>query len=154
MKFIARHTDGSIYTMPDTALHINKRPFFIPDYASPCLCRIEVAVRVCRLGKNIGERWAQRYYDRATLVTNIHTPALPPSQGYGFDDAVSIGEWQGVQMLSLAQCDKAAKLIAESSQYFTLRQGDVILMDTYQEDFPIAIGDHIELPPYLAFNIK
>lgn len=154
MKFIARHADGSIYTMPDTALHINKRPFFIPDYASPCLCQIEVAVRICRLGKNIGERWAHRYYDKATLVTNFHTPALPLSQGYGFDDAISVGEWQGVQMLSLAQCEQAAKLIAEASKYFTLRQGDVLLIAPSGEEFTVAIGDHIEIPPYLSFNIK
>lgn len=154
MKFLAQHADGSIYMMPDTAIHINKRPFFIPPFASPCICQIEAAIRICRLGKNIGERWAHRYYDAATLVANMYTPSLPPSQGYGFDDAVSIGEWQEVETLSAEQQEKAASLIAEASKYFTLRQGDILLLGPTEETFTVNIGDRIERAPYLAFNIK
>ena len=154
MKFIGQHTDGSLYTMPDTAIHINKRPFFIPPYAEPCLCQYEVALRISRLGKNIGQRWAHRYYDAVTLVANMHTPSLPPSQGYGFDDAVSIGEWQPLDTLTPEQQERAASLIAEASRFFTLRQGDILLLEPHGKPFPVHIGDRIEMPPYLAFNIK
>ncbi len=154
MKFLARHTDGSIYTMPDTAIHINKRPFFIPPYADPCLCRIEWALRLSRLGKNIGRRWAERYYDAVTTVANIHTPALPPSQGFGFDDAVSIGEWHPVDEMSPRQKAEAAALLAEVSRYFTVRQGDILLLGPQEDDFPVKIGDRIERPPFLAFNVR
>lgn len=154
MKFIAQHADGSIFVMPDTALHITKRPFFIPDFAEPCICQVMVAVRICRLGKGIGKRWAHRYYDQATLVTNMHTPALPPSQGYGFDDSISVGEWQGVEMLTEEQKACAADLISKSSCYFTLRQGDIIIVAPHSEEFPVTIGDRIDIPPYLEYNIK
>lgn len=154
MKFIGRHTDGCIYTMPDTAIHINKRPFFIPPFAEPCLCQIEAAVRICRLGKNIGERFAHRYYDAATLVANMCAPSLPITQAYGFDDSVSIGEWQSAEWLTPEQQQSAATLIAEASHYFTLRQGDILLINQVEKTFPICIDDHIERTPYLSFNIK
>ena len=96
----------------------------------------------------------QRYYDAVTLVANMHTPSLPPSQGYGFDDAVSIGEWQPASMLSEEQKEHAARLIAEASRFFTLRQGDILLLEPHGEPFPVHIGDRIEMLPYLAFNIK
>lgn len=154
MKFVAQHADGSIYTMPDTAIHINKRPFFIPPYAEPCLCQLVYAVRISRLGKNIGQRWAHRYYDAITMVANMYTPALPPSQGYGFDDAVSIGEWQAVSELTEQQKYRVDQLIAEASRFFTLRQGDILLFEPYNEPLHVKIGDRIDIPPYLAFNIK
>ena len=154
MKFIAQHSDGSIYTMPDTAIHINKRPFFIPPYATPCFCQIEAAVRISRLGKNISERWAYRYYDAATLVANMSAPSLPITQAYGFDDAVSIGEWQTAGWLTPELQQRAAALIALASKYFTLRQGDVLLIAPQDAAFPVNIGDRIEIAPYLAFNIK
>lgn len=155
MKFIAQHPDGTLYTIPDTAIHINRRPFYIPPYAEPCFCQIAAAIRIGRLGRNIGERWAHRYYDRATLVAHKYTPSLPPSQGCCFDEAVSIGEWQETEsVLSPEQKAKADHMIAEASKYFMLRQGDILLIDNCEDPFVLNIGDRIERAPYLAFDIK
>lgn len=141
-----------VYVMPDTALHINKRPFFIPDYAKPCLMHLHVAVRICRLGRYISERYASRYYDAATLCTRMEAPLLPPFIGRCFDECVSVGEWKSADDVN------ADAAIAEVSKYFTLRQGDVILLDTIREAEEVHIGQHIEEKyqgsTVLQFNIK
>lgn len=143
--------------LPDTALHINKRPFFIPDYASPCLMHIHRAVHICRLGRSISQRFASRYYDAKTLCARMEAPNLPPAIGCTFDECVSVGEWVHTDSTQAPDVE-ADRAIAEVSQYFTLRQGDVILLNTVREAEVVAINQHIEETyngtPVLQFNIK
>lgn len=149
--------------MPDTALHIDKRPFFIPDYAEPCVMHLHRAIHICRLGRNISERFASRYYDGCTLCTRMEAPSLPPSVGLTFDECITVGEWQAPDALDAMEAlapiaPLAAKAIAEVSRYFTLRQGDVILLDEPRNAEPVHIGQHIEekigTSTVLQYNIK
>lgn len=152
--------------MPDTALHINKRPFFIPDYATPCIMHLHRAVHICRLGKSVSERFASRYYDAFTLCSRMEAPAMPPSIGCAFDECISVGEWLPVNPVDgITNCEDtenlvqlAAKAIAEVSKYFMLRQGDVILLDEVRAPEEVHINQHIEESfcgqPVLQFNIK
>lgn len=152
--------------MPDTALHINKRPFFIPDYATPCIMHLHRAVHICRLGKSVSERFASRYYDAFSLCSRMEAPAMPPSIGRAFDECISVGEWLPINSEGgIAICEDtdnlvqlAAKAIAEVSKYFMLRQGDVILLDEVRAPEEVHINQHIEESfcgqPVLQFNIK
>lgn len=151
-----------IWTMPDTALHINKRPFFIPDYAVPCLMHLHRAVRICRLGRCISTRFADRYYDSVTLCARMEAPTLPPAVGCCFDECLSVGEWTEFWHAdkvfgNVADFD-AREQIAEVSQYFTLRQGDVILLDEVRPAEEVHIGQRVEEihgdEKILQFNIK
>lgn len=165
MKFIScTHNKNEkrpfdIYVMPDTALHINKRPFFIPDYADPCLMYLHPAVHICRLGRSISERFASRYYDGFTLCARMEAPNLPPGIGTTFDECISVGEWlsidESVEESKLKEADKA---IAVVSQYFTLRQGDVILLNPIGCPQEVAINQRIQESyngtTVLQFNIK
>lgn len=143
--------------MPDTALHISKRPFFIPDYAQPCMMHLHRAVHICRLGKSISERFASRYYDAVTLCSRMEAPSIPLAVGRTFDECISVGEWLPVETDSTigAEADRA---IAEVSKYYTLRQGDVILLDTVRPAEEVVINQHIEEDicgtTVLQFNIK
>lgn len=181
MKFICcsynknENPPFNIYVMPDTALHINKRPLFIPDYANPCVMHLHRAVRICRLGKSISERFASRYYDSITLCARMEAPGIPPSIGRTFDECVSVGEWIALDSAGNAQNQEtadnseqisidhafsslAAQAIAEVSKYYTLRQGDVILLDENLPAEEIHINQHIEEnfcgKLVLQFNIK
>lgn len=145
--------------MPDTALHINKRPFFIPDYATPCVMHLHRAVHICRLGKSISERFASRYYDAFTLCSRMEAPAIPATIGRAFDECVSVGEWLPMEQLEADDLRLlAAKAIAEVSKYFMLRQGDVLLLDEVRAPEEVHINQHIEESlcgqPVLQFNIK
>lgn len=166
MKFIVcQHNKDTenpfeIYTLPDTAFHFNKRPFFIPDYATPCIMHQHQAVRICRLGRNISARFAYRYFDAVTLCSRMEAPSLPTSVGRCFDECLTVGEWiehkglPGDNML----LEEASFAIAEVSRYFTLRQGDVILLHEVEEPNEVQIDQHIEVcyqgHNVLRFNIK
>lgn len=167
MKFICCSHNKSdeltfdIYTLPDTALHINKRPFFIPDYAVPCLMQVHRAVRICRLGKCISPRFADRYYDAITCCARFEAPTLPPAVGRCFDECLSVGEWLPKEEFAAetALLDAEARgAISQASSFFTLRQGDVILLTAQHEAEEVHIDQRIEIKyaghEILQFNIK
>lgn len=166
MKFIVCQYNKSaenpftIYTLPDTAFHFNKRPFFIPDYAVPCIMHTHQAVRICRLGRNISARFAYRYFDAVTRCARMEAPAMPSTIGRCFDECLTVGEWVEHKGLpdDPALLEEASAAIAEVSRYFTLRQGDVILLHETEDPSEVNINQHINVcfqnREVLDFNIK
>ncbi len=91
----------TVYTLPDTAILKDGKPFFIPDFANPCCVQGHLVVKICRLGRSISERFAHRYYDAITvgstftaeeLRTTLAANHLPWDIAVGFDGAASIGK--------------------------------------------------------------
>ena len=91
-----------IFTKADSALLKDHKPFFIPDHLGRIDYETEVVVRICRLGKNISERFAHRYYDAVTVgidftARDIQKKASQNGQPWtickGFDGSAAIGEW-------------------------------------------------------------
>mgnify|MGYP000582726998 CR=1 FL=1 len=60
-----------IFMKPDSALLKDSKPFFIPDFCEQVDYETEMVVRICRLGKNISERFAHRYYDAVTVGIDL-----------------------------------------------------------------------------------
>lgn len=90
-----------VYTLPDTALLKDGKPFFIPDFANPCTLQGHLVVRICRLGRSISERFAHRYYDAITVGATFTAENLrkelslqhrPWDLAVGFDGAAVIGK--------------------------------------------------------------
>ena len=52
---------------PDTALHRNNDPFYLPDFSNNLHYELELVVRINRVGKCIEERFAHRYYNEVGL---------------------------------------------------------------------------------------
>ena len=91
-----------IFTKADSALLKPGKPFFVPDDMGRIDYEAEVVVRICRLGKNIPERFAHRYYDAVTVgidftARDLQKKASAAGQPWtickGFDGAAAIGEW-------------------------------------------------------------
>lgn len=55
------------FLKPDTALLRNNDPFYIPKFSHEVHYECELVVRIGRVGKCIGERFARRYYDEVGL---------------------------------------------------------------------------------------
>lgn len=165
--------ESVFYTLPETVLQKNGKPFFIPDYAEPCLMELHFAVRLCRLGRNISKRFAHRYYDAATVVPHFLSPALlkrardkglPWSAATGFDASVPIGNFLPLlpveaqqQHFSLTIDGKEAmkgntadmlqgvdEIIAAVSRYYTLRRGDLLLTGTPAAPMPVVLDRRVE----------
>lgn len=69
MKRTPSKEDGIVIFMkPDSALLTNdKKQFFIPDFSSDIHYEAELVVKIDKMGKNIAERFAHRYYNEITL---------------------------------------------------------------------------------------
>lgn len=145
--------------LPETAQLRNERPLFLPDFANPAQVQLYLAVRICRLGRSISERFAHRYYDAATVIPHFSMPTAinaakdttrcPPAAA-GFDNALPTGRFVPIDRTALSQCEfslrlngeeklkghgnalpqNADRLIAQISHYHTVRNGDLILLGT------------------------
>ena len=163
-----------VFTKADSALLKNGKPFFVPDHLGRIDYEAEIVVRINRLGKNIAERFARRYYDALTvgidftardLQTRLRKAGHPWEICKGFDGSAAIGEWVDIDKVRDVQavrfrldrngqtvqegctCDmlfRIDELIAYISRFFTLKTGDLLFTGTPAGIGPVAIGDHLE----------
>lgn len=117
----------------DSSLLVNRKPFFIPDWSTDVRMTPCVVLRVSRLGKNIGSRFANRYYDSVALGVNIIAADYVAQgdwvRGFAFDYSLPVGEFapieQPIEGLVL-DIDTAVEI---ASKVMTIRQGDLIVVD-------------------------
>ena len=64
----SKDDDPVLFLKPDTAiLHNDEKHFYIPDFSSNIHYEAELVVKISKMGKNIAERFAHRYYNEITL---------------------------------------------------------------------------------------
>ena len=99
---LKRPDEPVIFTKADSAILNQGKPFFVPDHLGRIDYETELVVRICRLGKNIPERFAHRYYDALTIgidftARDLQKKASEAGQPWtickGFDGSAAIGEW-------------------------------------------------------------
>lgn len=87
------------FLKPDTALLRNNDPFYIPAFSQEVDYECELVVRINRVGKNISERFAHRYYDEVGLGIDFTardlqreaiTKGLPWERAKAFDHSAAI----------------------------------------------------------------
>jgi len=163
-----------IFLKPESALLRAGLPFFVPDWAERFDYEAEVAVRICRLGKDIEERFAHRYYDALTvgidftardLEHRLRAKSLPWTLCKSFDQSAAVGLWVPVEGLGdvqdlhfrLAKNGQTVqqgwtgdmvhgidRLVAFCSRFFTLKHGDILFTGTPAGIGPVAEGDVLE----------
>jgi len=62
-----RPDEPVVFTKPDTAILRNNAPFYLPDFSKDIHHEVELVLRVCKEGKNIGEKFAHKYFDAIGL---------------------------------------------------------------------------------------
>lgn len=91
-----------IFLKPDTALIPGKQPFFIPDFSQDIHYELEVVIKINRLGKNIQEKFAHKYYSQITLGIDftardlqkkLKEKGLPWERAKAFDHSAPIGQF-------------------------------------------------------------
>lgn len=163
-----------IFTKADSAVLKDHKPFFIPDHMGRIDYETEIVVRISKLGKNISERFAHRYYDAVTVGIDFTARELQKKQRSegkpwdlckGFDGSAALGEWVSLDKFRDIQaihfhldingntvqegCTsdmlyRVDQLIAYISQYFTLKTGDILYTGTPAGVGPVHIDDHLE----------
>ena len=167
-------TEPTIFMKSDSSLLKDGKPFFIPDFSSEIHYETELVVKIDRLGKNIAERFAHRFYSEVTvgidftardLQRRLREQGLPWEISKAFDNSAVIGtfipleEAGNVNQLSFhldmngktVQQGNTAdmlfsvdQIIAYVSRFFTLKIGDLIYTGTPVGVGPVSIGDHLE----------
>ncbi|MBR6640171.1 MAG: hypothetical protein IKL35_07430 [Muribaculaceae bacterium] len=93
--------------IPDSAIIKDRKPFFMPDFSSKWEYDLNIAVRVNRLGKNVGEKFANRYYDAITLclrmipmdmIEKLSVAGITSNLASSFDGAIILGDWQSIEL--------------------------------------------------------
>lgn len=163
-----------IFMKPDSALLKDSKPFFIPDFSKQIDYETEMVVRINRLGKNIAERFAHRYYDAVTvgidftardLQNKFRAEGKPWELCKGFDNSAAIGDWIPVERVAdvnnlqfhldidgrtvqtghtADMLFKIDQIIAYVSQFCTLKIGDLLFTGTPVGVGPVAIDNHLE----------
>ena len=174
MKRTFRSETPVIFMKPESAQLKDGKPFFIPDFSNEIHYETEMVVKINRLGKNIAEKFANRYYDELTvgidftardLQKSLKEKGLPWEISKSFDNSAAIGnfvskgEFQDIQDINFhLDINKETvqkgntsnmiysidKIIAYVSQYFTLKIGDLIFTGTPAGIGPVKIDDHLE----------
>ena len=159
---------------PDSALLKDGKPFFIPDFSEQVDYETELVVRINRLGKNIAERFAHRYYDAVTvgidftardLQRKYRAEGKPWELCKGFDNSAAIGDWIPVERFKDIQqltfhldidgktvqrgyagdmLFKIDQIIAYVSRFCTLKIGDLLFTGTPVGVGPVQVNNHLE----------
>ena len=146
-----------IFMKPDSAILKDGKPFFVPDFSAEVHYETEVVVRICRLGKNIAPRFAQRKFREA---------GNPWELCKGFDNSAAIGTFIPLEQAGgdLQQLNfhldidgkevqrgntsdmlfKVDDIIAYVSRFMTLKIGDLLFTGTPAGVGPVSIGQHLQ----------
>ncbi|MGC6434024.1 MAG: fumarylacetoacetate hydrolase family protein [Crocinitomicaceae bacterium] len=167
-------TKPIFFLKPDTALFKDNNPFYIPDFTSEMHYECELVVRINKVGKNIQEKFAQKYYNEIglgldftarDLQQNCKEKGLPWEIAKGFDNSALISNkfikidhdkindlnfkldlnGQTVQEGNPNQMIFTIdQIIAYISQFITLKTGDLIFTGTPSGVGSISIGDELK----------
>jgi len=102
MKRTFESEEPVIFMKPDTALLKGGKPFYLPDFSEEVHYETELVIKVSRLGKNIAEQFADRYYEEITvgidftardLQRKLKERGLPWEIAKAFDNSAPVGEF-------------------------------------------------------------
>ena len=174
MKRTFESSEPVLFMKPDTALLKDGKPFFLPDFSEDVQYETELVVRVSRLGKNIAERFAHRYYDQLTVGIDFTARDLQKKQkelglpweiAKGFDQSAAVGSFIPIESaMSIQELNfrldingetvqagnsremiySVDRIIAFISRFFTLKIGDLIFTGTPAGVGPVKINDHLQ----------
>jgi len=154
---------ASLILKGDSALLVNRKPFFIPDETRTPIAYPALALRVCRLGKTIAPRYAKRYYDACAPALDIQAADLleqalakgePWTTAVSLDGSFPLGEWKedsathpicwtnGTDTLELSATEEQIEeAVRKVSRYMTIRQGDVIYLGLTDKPIQLKLND-------------
>lgn len=170
-------SDPIIFLKPKTALLLDEKPLYYPEYTNDLQYECELVIKMSKNGKYIQEKFARNYYNAMTLGIDFTArdiqqkqkeKGLPWEIAKAFDGSAAVGRFVPIEpetkMQNLnfvlkingetKQVGNTAdmlfsidKIIAYTSQFFTLNIGDLIFTGTPSGVGSLSVTD--ELTGYL-----
>jgi 2-keto-4-pentenoate hydratase/2-oxohepta-3-ene-1,7-dioic acid hydratase in catechol pathway len=161
------------FMKPETAIIRNGKPFYYPDFSKDIHYEAEIVLKISRLGKNIEERFANRYFDEIGLGIDFTARDLqqtcqengkPWEMAKAFDGSAPLGDFVDKNTLKdinnlnfslqingeTVQKGNTSdmifnfnKIIEYISKFVTLKIGDLIFTGTPVGVGPVKIGDRL-----------
>ncbi len=166
-------TTPIFFLKPDTAYLKPGEPFYYPSFTKDLHYECELVVKLCKVGKNISEKFAHKYYKEIGLGIDFtardlqeqcKAKGLPWEIAKAFEHSAPISKdfiqkedlnWDQLQF-TLKKNDeivqvgytkdmifKVDQIIAYVSQFMTLKTGDLIYTGTPAGVGPVKIGDKL-----------
>jgi acylpyruvate hydrolase len=163
-----------VFMKPNTALLLNNRHFFYPDYTKDLHYEGEIVLRLCKNGRSVQPEFAHKYFDAVTfgidftardLQDKLKKNGHPWEIAKGFDRSAPLGKWIPLEELEnkndiAFQMKKNGEVVQDGhtrdlifsfetlvvhlSKYFTLQKGDMVFTGTPAGVGPVQIGDVLE----------
>lgn len=160
--------------LPDSSFCNAGKPFFIPDFADKFVAILSPVVKISRLGKSIGGKFAGRYFSEVApaihfrapgLMRELRNSGLPDDKGCSFDRSLIVGSFIPLEASTITpdsifsmhfhgECVSektggdiivdAEKSIESVSVFNTLKMGDLITT-LPERHTPLEIGDRLEV---------
>jgi acylpyruvate hydrolase len=160
------------FMKPDTAI-LKGSKFYIPKFTNDLHYECEIVILINRVGKNISEKFAHKYYDEIGLGIDFTArdlqqqckeKGLPWEIAKSWENSAPLSQiWFNKENLDLdnisfqlekngeiVQNGKSSemlfsidKIIAYLSQFHTLKKGDLIFTGTPAGVGPVKIGDEL-----------
>ena len=164
-----------IFMKPETAVPRPVEDFYYPDFSEDVHHEVEIVVKINKVGKNIEEKFAHKYYDEIgigidftarDLQTKLKGKGLPWELAKAFNGSAPVSEFvpktqfADVQNIEFSldvngetrqqgntnmMLYKIDYLIAFVSQYFLLKKGDLLFTGTPKGVAAVKIGDTLKL---------
>ncbi|MDF5689774.1 fumarylacetoacetate hydrolase family protein [Aquirufa aurantiipilula] len=165
--------DPVIFLKPDTALLDQNSDFYYPSFSHDVHHEIELVFRISKVGKNIESKFAHKYIDgiglgidftARDLQAKLKEKGLPWEKSKAFNGSAFVSSIRPLKEGELEQSIpfhldingltvqsgesnlmiwNISELIADISQYFTLKTGDYIFTGTPAGVGPVKIGDKL-----------
>ncbi len=167
-------TEPVIFMKPKGAVLLPEKPLYYPEFTDDLQYECEVVVKICKNGKHIQEKFANKYYDQVTLGIDftardlqnaLKKKGLPWEISKGFDGSAAVGTFVPItaetNVRNLAFQLKMNgetvqdghtrnmiftidNIIAYVSKFFTINIGDLIFTGTPAGVGPVAPDDVLE----------
>ncbi len=167
---IGRELPNQVYLMTDSAIIKSNKPFFVPHFAQSFTGTPAIVLHIDRLGRHIAPRFAHRYCHAVAPAIKVTARELAMPQpneassalAHSFDGALLLGDFTTVdapesinssevtierngERAALGRLNDIAldyrKLISQLSVYFTLKMGDMIVVELGSSDIELRMGD-------------
>ena len=162
-----------VFMKPPSALLVNDKPLYYPDFTTDLHYEVEVVLRICKNGRHVQPEFARSYIGEVALGIDFTARDLqqqckenghPWEIAKGFDGAAVLSPFVDVNRVNLDAIEfelhkngqpvqhgntkdmlfSFEALIVYLSRFFKLQVGDLIYTGTPAGVGPVAIGDKLE----------
>ncbi|MDE3144470.1 MAG: fumarylacetoacetate hydrolase family protein [Bacteroidota bacterium] len=163
-----------IFMKPKSALLQSHAPFFYPEFSNELHYEAELVLHICKNGKYIPERTANKFYNKLTvgidftardIQAELKKKGLPWEKAKAWDNSAVVGKWIDITAdtfknpinFSLLNNKETVQqgnskdmifsfdfIVSHISNYFSLNIGDLVFTGTPAGVGECVVGDKLE----------